>query len=464
LLQEILNLLNKVRKSIKKHDFFSPNDTVIIAVSGGADSICLLNVLILLKEYKLDIIVAHVNHCLRGEESDRDADFVKQVSNDNGLGFELLVENASAFKKEVGKSIEESARIIRYRFFEVLTKKYNAQKVATAHTVDDQIETVFMRLLRGSGLKGLSGIPFFRAPNIVRPLLEISKEEIKEFLTQNKIQWVEDSTNTEVEYFRNRIRHKLIPVLKELNPNVSDSILRTSELFSEKDLFISEHTNTLFRKIFIKRADSFYAGDLKKFNKVHRYIRFTLIREAIRRINEDLLNIDFDHVKSVLELLSSKKVSGEVNLPKDIILAKSYEKFIVTHKSKINPKYSYKIDSFGEYKFEHVFFRIKKVKVKKFDLGNNVALIDPQKFKFPVKIRNFRPGDKLVPLGMKGEKKLKDFFIDEKIPRYLRKLFPIFVINGEIAWVGELRLSEKFRVRVKGKEAVKIELLDSVLI
>ena len=156
---KILSLLKKVIKTITKHNLLSRGDTVIVGVSGGADSICLLNFLLLLKEYKLNIIVAHVNHSLRGEESERDADFVKQVCKERGLEFELLVENASAIKKEMGKSIEESARIIRYRFFEILTTKYDAHKVATAHTADDQVETVFMRLIRGSGLKGLSGIP-----------------------------------------------------------------------------------------------------------------------------------------------------------------------------------------------------------------------------------------------------------------------------------------------------------------
>ena len=452
---KILSLLNKVRKTITKHNLLSRGDTVIVGVSGGADSICLLNFLVLLKEYKLSIIVAHVNHSLRGEESERDADFVKQVCKERGLEFELLVENASAIKQEMGKSIEESARIIRYRFFEILTTKYDAHKVATAHTACDQVETVLMRLIRGSGLKGLSGIPFFREPNIVRPLLEISKDEIKGFLEENKIKWVEDSSNTEQKYFRNKIRHKLIPVLNELNPNISENILRTSEQFTLNDSFISEHTNKLFKKVFRKTSAGFYLGNIKKFNKVHRFIKFALIREAIRRVNENLLNIDFDHVDSVLKLLSSKKISGEVNLPNDLLIAKSYEDFIVTHKSKMNPKYSYTIDSFGQYKFEHVSFRIKKVKVKKLDLGSSVALIDPKKFKFPIKIRNFRPGDKFVPFGMKGEKKLKDFFIDEKVPRYLRKLFPLFIINGEIAWVGSLRMSERFKVI--GKECIKIE-------
>ena len=142
----------------------------------------------------------------------------------------------------------------------------------------------------------------------------------------------------------------------------------------------------MFKKVFRKTAAGFYLGNIKKFNKVHRFIKFALIREAIRRVNENLLNIDFDHVDSALKLLSSKKISGEVNLPNDLLIAKSYEDFIIAHKSRINPKYSYTIDSFGEYKFEHVSFRIKKVKVKKLDLGSNVALIDPKKFKFPIEI------------------------------------------------------------------------------
>ncbi len=452
--QKILSLLKKVHQSITKHNLLSKNDTVIIGVSGGSDSIFLLHALSKLDGYKLKIVAAHVNHCLRGEESDRDAEFVKKLCKDKGIEFELLVENASVIKKELGKGIEESARIIRYRFFEILTEKYNAQKIATAHTADDQVETVFMRLIRGAGIKGLSGIPI-RRDNIIRPLLDVSKDEIIDYLTANKIKWTEDSSNAELDYFRNKVRHKLMPVLKELNPNITENVLRTSIQFTEKDSFVSEHTNKIFKKIFKKNKAGIYTASLKKFAKVHRFIQFSLLREAIFRVNENLLNIDFDHIETALELLSSKKVSGEVNLPNDLIIAKSYDDFIITTKSKINPNYTYKIDDYGEYVFENVSFSIKKSKAKKLDLGENVALLNPKKVKFPVEIRSFRAGDKFTPFGMKGEKKLKDFFIDEKVPRYLRKLYPLFVINGEIAWIGGLRMSEKFRV--KGKEAISIE-------
>ncbi|NIP39629.1 MAG: tRNA lysidine(34) synthetase TilS [Candidatus Dadabacteria bacterium] len=449
-----MSLLNKVRQTLTKHKLLSKNDTIIVGVSGGADSVFLLDALSQLQEYKPRIIAAHVNHCLRGKESDRDADFVKKVCNDRGLEFELLVENASAIKKELGKGIEESARIIRYRFFDVLAKKYNADKVATAHTADDQVETVFMRLIRGAGLRGLSGIPFCREPNIIRPLLEISKDEIKDYLNKKNINWVEDSSNAELDYFRNKVRHKLVPVLKELNPNITENVLRTSLQFSEKDSFISEHTTRLFEKIFKKTKSGFYTASLKKFSKVHRFIQFSLLREAITRVNNNLLNIDFDHIEAALELLSSKKISGEINLPNNLIVAKSYDDFIVTTKTAINPGYSYEIYDFGDYDFDHVSFSIKKTKAKKLDVGSDTALLNPKKVKFPIEVRNFRSGDKFTPFGMKGEKKLKDFFIDEKIPRYLRKLYPLFIINGEIAWIGGLRMSEIFRV--KAKEAVII--------
>ncbi|HSG31502.1 MAG TPA: tRNA lysidine(34) synthetase TilS [Thermodesulfobacteriota bacterium] len=451
-----MSLLKKVHQSITKHNLLSKNDTIIVGVSGGADSVFLLHALSQLNQYELSIIVAHVNHCLRGKESDRDAEFVKKVCKDRGLEFELLVENASVIKKELGKGIEESARIIRYKFFEFLTKKYGADKVATAHTADDQLETVFMRLIRGSGLKGLSGIPIKR-DDIVRPLLEITKDEIKKYLKENKIKWVEDSSNAEIDFFRNRVRHKLVPVLKELNPNITENVLRTSYQFTEKDSFVSEHTSKLFKKLFRKTAEAFYTTSLKKFKKTHRLIQFTLLREAVSRVNENLLNIDFDHIEAALELMSSKKISGEVNLPNNLIIAKSYDDLIVTKKSVINPNYSYKIYDFGQYDFEHVSFVIKKTKTKNLDQGTDVALLNPKKVKFPVEIRNWRPGDKFTPFGMKGEKKLKDFFIDEKIPRYLRKLYPLFIINREIAWVGGLRMSDKFRV--KGDIAIKLKII-----
>lgn len=452
-----MNLLKKIRTTISRYELLSPTDTVIVGVSGGSDSVCLLYLLMQLDNLNLKPVIAHVNHCLRGKESERDAKFVEQLADDLRLEFELLVEDAEEYALRSGRSIEESGRIIRYNFFNELSKKHKADKIATAHTLDDQVETVLMRFIRGSGIKGLAGIPYFREPNIVRPLLDTSKYEIKKFLKDNKIKWVEDSSNLGEEFLRNRIRLKLIPALKEFNPNLETTISRTSELFSQNESFISIATLKTFEKVFEKHEKSFYIGDLRKFNKIHTYMKYTIIREAISRINENLLNIDFDHTYSALELLNSEKVSGEINLPGDIIVAKSYNHFVITHKSEINPAYSYEVDSFGEHIFEHVSFKIKKVKVSRKDLGTNIALISPHKFSFPIEIRNFRPGDKFIPFGMKGEKKLKDFFIDEKVPRYLRKLCPLFIINGEIAWICGLRLSEKFRVT--GKEAVKIRLI-----
>lgn len=451
-----MNLLKKIRTTISRHDLLACGDTVIVGVSGGSDSVCLLNLLIQLDDLKLKPVIAHVNHCLRGKESQRDADFVGQLAANLGLEFELLVNNVVEFAHRSGRSVEESGRIIRYDFFNEVSKKHNADKIATAHTLDDQVETVLMRFIRGSGIKGLAGIPYFREPNIIRPLLDISKKDIKKFLADNRIKWVEDSSNLGEEFLRNRIRLYLIPALKELNPNLESAIARTSEIFSQNESYISKAAAKAYKKVFKKHVNGLYIGDLRKFNKLHTYMKYSLIRESIARINENLLNIDFDHTYSAMELLNSGKISGEINLPGDVIVAKSYYHFVVTHKSEINPRYSYKVDSFGKHIFKHLSFEIKKEKVTRKDLGSNTALISPDKFKFPIEIRNFRPGDKFVPFGMKGEKKLKDFFIDEKIPRYLRKLYPLFIINGEIAWIGGLRMSDKFRVT--GKNAIGLFL------
>ena len=444
-----MSLLKKIKKTISRHDLLTPGNTVIVGVSGGSDSVCLLSLLKELRDLKLKLIVAHINHCLRGKESERDAEFVGRLADKNGLEFELLVKDAAEFALKSGNSLELSGRIIRYDFFNQLSKKYHADSVATAHTLDDQVETVVMRFIRGSGVKGLAGIPYIREPNIIRPLLDISKSEIRKFLTDNKIKWVEDSSNLGEEFLRNRIRNKLIPELMELNPNLESVISRSAEIFSQNESYINQETTKAFKGI--------YTGELRNFKKLHNYIKYTLIREAIGRINENLLNIDFDHAHYALELLNSDKVSGEINLPGDIIITKSYDNFAVTHKSKINPKYSYWVNSFGEHEREHLSFTVNKEKVTKLDLGKNIALISPKKFMFPVEIRNFRPGDRFVPFGMRGEKKLKDFFIDEKVPRYLRKLYPLFIINGEIAWVGGLRMSEKFKVH--GKTAVVIKII-----
>ena len=241
-------MLDRVRKTIEDYRMLSPGDKVVVGVSGGADSIALLNILRGMNDLKLDITAAHLNHGLRGEEADRDARFVEKAASALGLNYEYKKVDTLSYKEEKKLSLEDAARELRYEFFDEVRQRLKADKVATAHSRDDQAETVLMRLIRGSGLKGLSGISPVSRSYIIRPLLFIGRSEIEEYLKLRSIDWVEDSSNESYEFLRNRVRRELIPALKSYNPRIVETLARTAEVLKADEELIRAETEKVFKK------------------------------------------------------------------------------------------------------------------------------------------------------------------------------------------------------------------------
>jgi tRNA(Ile)-lysidine synthase len=464
----------------------TPGETVVVGVSGGADSVGLLHLLTELDEYKLKLIIAHLNHGIRPKEGKRDAEFVKEIARVLKLPLELKEVKTLEFKKRSNLSLEEAGRVLRYSFFREVLGKYQAQKIATAHTLDDQAETVLMRILRGSGGVGLSGIPPVSEGYIIRPLIETSRSHIEKFLRMKKVGWVQDSTNWARDFLRNRIRLELIPELQKYNPKIKETLSRTAKILRIEEDFIKKEAEKQFELIFGTLAENELIGAIPLYKNIPEAMRLAVLRLAVEKIKGSLRKVTFDHIFSADKLLLSLSSSGETSLPDGIIVVKGYDHFLVTRKSELRRKFSYKVPSTGKWSFPEVEFEVEITKVKVPTEDKSFGFFDANTVEFPIEVRNFQPGDRFVPLGMKSSKlkvtmkrvveppprtrttiqnqrsklntkKVKRFFIDEKVPRFLRNRIPIFLSRGRIIWVGGMRIDDRFKL--VGKKAVKIKLI-----
>ena len=469
-------LEEKILQTIKKFDMLSFNDRVLIGVSGGPDSVTLLNVLLSFKKkYNLSFFIAHLDHMLRGEESDKDVNFVKNLAQELGLYCEVKSCNLKKIAQKEHLTLEEAAREYRYKFYLETAKKIKANKIALGHNADDQAETILMRFLRGSGLEGLMGIPPVR-DKIIRPLIECSREEIEEYCQEHKIGYRIDSSNKEVIYFRNKIRLELLPLLsKDYNKNIKDITLRLRNIVSEVSAYLDQETEFFFKKVAKRENLEKVIIDLKKFTSLHPALKRRIIRKSIKVVKGDLYSISFKHNSEILKLTEYQLGEKEIYLPDDIRVNKIYNKIII-YKKRISKNQIEEIPATWEYnilipgKTEIKSLNI-EVEIKILDSADikpslylkrkksKREFIDYNKVKLPFKLRNRRSGDKFCPLKMKGFKKVKDFFIDNKIPKSHRDLIPLLV-DGEdkIIWIVGMRLDNRVKVDSNTKKVLSVKI------
>jgi len=293
-----LNLIKKIQENIFRYELFERGSKIVVGVSGGPDSVCLLDALYKLqKKYDLDLIVAHVNYSLRGKDSKKDEEFVRKLVKKYSLPIEVLKIKNSEIKK-AGKS-EDKLRTIRYDFFEKVSKKYKADAIAVGHNLNDQAETVLMRIMRGTGLRGLGAIKF-RNNNIIRPLLNIPQKEIIAYLRRNKVPYRIDKTNLSTDFTRNKIRNKLIPQIeKEFNPNIQESLFKFSESATADYDFISRYAKEWIAANKILKISA--------LSNLHPSIRREVLRQALEKHNPSLREIESAHIEEILKILKSNK-------------------------------------------------------------------------------------------------------------------------------------------------------------
>ena len=472
-------LLQTVEKTIAAYGMLKPKDSVVIGVSGGPDSVALLHALFLIApRFSLKLGVAHLNHCLRRNDSDKDAQFVEILAKKYDLPCYTHKQDVRKYRIENKLSIEEAARHVRYTFLNNVANTMQYNKIAVGHHSDDNAELVLMNFFRGSGTQGLSGIPPVRNHKIIRPLIKLNRSEIIDFLSQNKLEYVSDESNTDTQYFRNRVRHDLIPLLKAAyNPKISETLNRLSSIIRSEEEWIDDVVHPLYEKTVIDVQENYIILSVSMLNQHHPALQRRIIRMTIEKIKGDLRRIGFVNISSVIGLLENRSTYGKVDLPDHIRIQKDRDALSVFKEKRmlrdVSEKYSHS-DTFAfEYqieKLESVFIReigadikFTEMRMKQvFDYrytGQHTGFFDKDTLSFPMVIRNFRPGDAFKPLGVGGTQKVKKYFIDKKVPRSERIKCPILLSRGKIIWVVGHRIDESVKVMPSTRNILKVELL-----
>ena len=443
----------------------SPGDRILVGVSGGADSIALLHVLNRFSsKKKFSLAVAHINHMARGEDSFKDAEFVKSVAEKLGLPFFLQEIDVQKERLRLKQSFQESARLIRYKFFEETLGNIDGNKIAVGHSADDQVETILMNFVRGSGLKGLTGIPQVRG-KIIRPFLGFYRKDLEGYLEENKIPFREDLSNSNRKYLRNRVRHELIPYLKSYNPNIKKNLQEMSGIMGQDDALLDQLTRDIFNQNvpcqeFIEKeirwnTDHFLSHPVS--------LRQRLIREIYFRITGTRFGITAHHIQKVVRLFESPKVGKTIHIPGKIKVTCGYGSVLFERENKEkserdiheNNTFSIPIPIPGFTELTQGEIRVQtqiledKREFSSLD-PNKQAFLDLDKTGLSIKARYFRPGDRFRPLGMMGNKKLKSLFIDSKVPKSVRHRIPILTnAKDDIIWVYGQRIAHFCRVTDK---------------
>jgi tRNA(Ile)-lysidine synthase len=453
----MLEIEKKVKAFMDKR--VSPGDGIVVAVSGGADSVALLCILHgLSEELGFSLSVAHMNHMARGEESSADAEFVKNLSEKLGLPCIVNQTDVKAEAANQKKSFQETARTVRYDFLESYLEFKKATYVALGHTSDDQVETFFINLLRGSGARGLSGMPEIRGP-FIRPMLASSRQEVESYVKEKGIKFREDSSNNELYYLRNRVRKKLLPMLAEYNPRIKSTILETLSILKDEDQFLDEYVEDLVEEFFRGGRDILLSR--KFFLSQPKAIQKRLIRKALEPIAGGLRRISAVNVREMIDLMEFPKVGKEVRLPRGwraISGTKNIKLKLMPHylnepitneEPEKSARIELKVPGTTEWSELGWAFECQVTDVGNADISKETsqAYFDYDKVGEQVSVRFFKPGDRFVPLGMVGSKKVKSFFIDEKTPREERKGIPLLTsANGDIIWVYGKRISEVYKI------------------
>lgn len=448
----MLEFERKVYDTITSNNMLNSGDRVVVGVSGGADSVALLCALKRLEILNLHISVCHINHNIRGIEADRDENFVKDLCKKLNVHFYILSADVPKIAKENRISTELAGRNVRYEFFEKIKCETKSDKIAVAQNKNDFAETVFLNITRGCTLNGLKGTPAIR-DNIIRPLINIKRSEIERYLKEIKMDFVTDSTNLENEYSRNIIRNLVFPALSRINPSIVNTVYKNSKYIEDDNDFIESYAQLVYKSISVISKDR-VTLDTGKIANEHISIKRRIILNAIKDLKGDTKNIESEHIESILSL----NKSGTKFSVQDLTVFFNYDILTFELKKSVSFDFSYEIVYGTRIKIENTgeIYRFEICSSDKMAKDKNVQFISADKLPPGMVLRNRRKGDIFNPYGMTGYKKLKDFFIDIKIPLQDRGSIPLLAVENEIIAVLGHRTSNKCAVTKDTKLILKI--------
>ncbi len=454
----------KFLSAIQRYGMLKEGDTVVVGLSGGPDSVTLFHLFTgFIKKLSLTKLVAvHVNYSMRGVESEDDQIFVDELTSEKGIELHVKVVPPGRFQKMGNENFQDAARKIRYEFFHEVARATSANRIALGHTLDDQAETVFMRFIEGQGIKGLKGIPPVSEGKVIRPLIETSREEILEFLRSESLSFRSDSSNLESGYARNRVRNEAFPFLSRMSErDVKKTVVHAGDLFRQLDQLVDGQVDDMYTGC-VNPSDM--SISLPPYRDYMEIIRKSFLVSMGHRLLGKELNRRI--IEKIDELLMGEHPSFRIDLPGGFYCERAYEIARICQGQEKEIDFSLLIEGPGVYHLgdgdEIISIKYVEESEEKEILQQVKSNLDLSAFLahddfFPLEVRNFREGDRMVSFGMREGKKVKKIFIEKKIPRQRRRSIPLVLSRGEIIWVPGVGRSNLHPLRGNRKKIVVLE-------
>jgi tRNA(Ile)-lysidine synthase len=462
-------LEQRVFDFIRQHHLVSAGQKLVVAVSGGADSVCLLHILVGLKaQLKVKLHLAHLNHQIRDADSDADAYYVSDLAQKLGIAATIERREVKAYQKKMRLSPEEAAREVRYRFLTEVAKDTGAKRVAVGHTQDDHIETILMHLIRGAGTKGMRGLqPSTEWPSktgsltVIRPLLEISHQETEDYCRRHRLAPRLDASNLSLSPLRNRIRQQLLPLLQSYNPGIAEALLRTGRIAGDDIDFLDKETARLWKKLARQDGET-VTLNRKGLDRLPPTLKRYLLRTGAERLLGSAKDIEMRHIEEMMELLG-RPAGKRLSLPGNLSFVTVYDEYILTlNLAGLSPL----PELVGENKLNIPGktllpgWRIEATILTREEMTEKddfTAYLDLSKTSDKLAVRPRQRGDRFQPLGLTQLKKLGEFMIDARIPQNWRKNIPIVCSPEQIVWVVGWRIDERVKITENTKEVLQLE-------
>lgn len=455
-------MIKKVLNTIEKYHLLQKGDTVVVALSGGADSCALLWCLVQLSnQYRLKLLTAHFNHRLRQEQSDEDEVFCRGLAQKFGVDF--LTQKMSDPLVPRGVSPEDYFRRERYRFLDCVAADCGANKIALGHHLQDQAETVLLNILRGSGLDGLKGFLPIRDGKYIRPLIEVTRPDITATLQEAGIDFREDTSNSSPVYLRNRLRGELIPLLqKKYNPGIEQNLARMAQIVRRDDEWIGGHVDAILKSPRIQYRENQVTFSAEYFKSLHEALRFRLVKALLENLLPEGGGFSFSHFQAVVDLATNSPTGKIITLPHRLRAQKEYDFVILDRKAQeraADYEYPLTVPGTVDVKERNIQLCIKRGVPEDVNFNSvDRVFFDEDKIKKPLLIRNRRKGDWFEPLGTKGSQKIKKLFIDRKVPKGKRENIVLIADDVSIIWIENMHISERVKVTHETNNVLILEI------